>query len=108
MMSQLKEVIKKIACAGRFLTSSNFPAPKYCDTIDEIALLVCPNTHISIDIKAPTIPTAAKDSVAFSDIFPTTAVSVIDSIGSAIPEIRAGMANLLIFLRLIEAFKIES
>lgn len=31
-------------------------------------------------------------------MFPTIAVSVIDNKGSAIPEIMAGMASLLIFL----------
>ena len=52
-----------------------------------------PKTHINIDIKLPTIPTAPKDIVVFSDILPTIMVSVIDKIGSAIPEISAGIAN---------------
>ena len=60
----LSEVIKKIACAGRFFTSLNLSAPKYCDTIEEIALRVWPKTQISMDINVVTIPTAAKDSVA--------------------------------------------
>ena len=50
-------------------------------------------TQIDIDIKLPTIPTAPKEIVAFSDILPTIMVSVIDKIGSAIPEISAGIAN---------------
>ena len=44
------------------------------------------------------MPTAAKDSVAFVSILPTIAVSVIDRIGSEIPDIKAGIANLLMFL----------
>ena len=67
--------------------------PSDCDTKEEITLRVCPKTQINIDIKLPTIPTAPKDIVAFSDILPTTIVSVIDKIGSAIPEISAGIAN---------------
>ena len=47
------------------------------------------------EIKDPAIPTAAKASVGFTWIFPTMAVSVIDNSGSAIPEIIAGMASLL-------------
>lgn len=76
-------------------------APTYCETIDETALLVCPSTHISIDIKVVTIPTAAKASVAFIEMLPTIAASVSDRIGSETPEIRAGIANLFIFFRLI-------
>ena len=41
----------------------------------------------------------------FTGIFPTMAVSVIDSSGSAIPAIVAGMAKRLIALKLIEIFK---
>ena len=44
------------------------------------------------------MPTAARASVGFISMFPTMAVSVIDKKGSAIPEIMAGMASLLIFL----------
>ena len=51
-----------------------------------------------MEIKAPTIPTAARDSVALISMFPTIAVSVIERIGSAIPAIRAGIASLFIFL----------
>ena len=65
------------------------------------ALRVCPKTQISIDIKVVTIPTAAKASVGFNLTFPTMAASVRDKIGSEIPEINAGMANLLICLRAI-------
>jgi hypothetical protein len=39
------------------------------------------------------MPTAPNDTVAFSAILPTTIVSVIDKIGSAIPEINAGIAS---------------
>ena len=95
-----------MAWAGRFFTSSNLLAPKYCETIDDIALLVCPKTQISMDIKAPTIPTAAKDSVAFVSIFPTMAVSVMDRIGSETPEIKAGIASLFIFLKEMVALTI--
>ena len=104
MIRILREVMIKIAWAGKFFTSSILFAPRYCETIDEMALLVCPSTHISIEIKAPTIPTAASDSVALTSIFPTMAVSVIDNIGSEIPEIKAGMANLLICLRPMVVF----
>ena len=60
----LNDVIKKIACADKFFISPNLSAPKYWDTIDEIALRVCPKTQISIDKNEDTIPTAASDSVA--------------------------------------------
>ncbi len=61
--------------------------------MEAITLLVWPKTHISIEIKLPTIPTAPSDIVAFSGILPTIIVSVIDNIGSAIPEIKAGIAS---------------
>ena len=48
------------------------------------------------EMNDPAIPTAASASVAFTSIFPTIAVSVIDNKGSAIPEMMAGMASLLI------------
>ena len=105
LMSMLSEVMIKMACAGNDFTSSSFSAPKYCDTIEEIALRVWPSTQISIDIKVPTMPTAANASVALSCILPTTAVSVIDKIGSEIPEISAGIANLLMFFMLIACIK---
>ena len=72
--------------------------------IDEMALLICPKTQTNIEIKAPTIPTAAKLSVAFTSILPIIAVSVIDNKGSAIPAIKAGMASLLMFLKRNEEF----
>ncbi len=75
--------------------------------MDEIALLVCPRTQISIDKKAVTMPTAAKDSVAFTSILPTIAASVKDRIGSDIPEINAGIASLFICFRLIDAIKVR-
>ena len=46
-----------------------------------------------MEIKLPTMPTAPSEIVAFSSIFPTIIVSVIDNIGSAIPEIKAGIAS---------------
>ena len=101
----LNDVIKKIACAGKFFISPNLSAPKYWDTIDEIALRVCPKTQISIDKKVVTIPTAANDSVAFKFILPIIAASVKDNMGSEIPEIRAGMANLLICFSVILVLK---
>ena len=64
--------------------------------MEAITLLVWPKTHISIEIKLPTIPTAPSDIVAFSGILPTIIVSVIDNIGSAIPEIKAGIASFCI------------
>ena len=73
--------------------------------IEDIALLICPKTQTSIEIKAPTIPTAARLSVAFISIFPTIAVSVIERRGSAIPAIRAGIASVFIFLKLMSVFK---
>ncbi len=103
----LKDVTIKIACAGRLLTCSNLLAPTYWDTIDDMALRVCPNIQISIDKKADTIPTAAKDSVAFTSILPTIAASVKDKTGSDIPEISAGIASLLMFFRLIKGFKYD-
>ena len=102
IIKTLNEVIIKIACAGRFLILFSWFAPTYCDTMDEIALRVWPSTHISIDKKVVTIPTAAKASVALKSTFPTMAASVNDRIGSEIPEISAGIANLLICFRLME------
>ena len=74
--------------------------------IDEMALRVCPNTQISMERKAPTMPAAASDSIPLMGIFPTIAVSVIDSNGSAIPETVAGMARRLIFLKVTAVFDI--
>ena len=62
---------------------------------------------MSIDKKVVTIPTAAKDSVAFTSILPTTAASVNERIGSDTPEINAGMANRLIFFKLISDIKAQ-
>ena len=64
-----------------------------CAIIEAITLLVCPKTQINIEIKLPTIPTAPNEMVAFSGILPTIIVSVIDKIGSAIPDIKAGIAS---------------
>lgn len=105
IIKTLNDVIIKIACAGSDFIASRLLAPKYCDTSEEIALRVCPSTHISIDKNVVTIPTAAKDSVALISIFPTIAASVNDKIGSDTPEIKAGIANLLICLKVIAVFK---
>ena len=97
----LNVIFKKIACMGRDFISSNLPAPKYCEIIADMALRVCPKIHINIDKKVPTMPAAARDSEPFTGILPTMAVSVIDKRGSAIPAIVAGIASLLILLKLI-------
>src|SRR5690606_826265 len=102
MISTLKVVITKMACAGKSLTWSNLFAPRYCDKMEEIALRVCPKTQISIDKNVATIPTAAKDSVGFTSILPTIAASVKDKIGSDTPEINAGMAKRLMCFNEIE------
>ena len=103
----LRITIIEIAWTGKLLTSSSLLAPKYCEIIAEIADLDCPRTQINIDKKEDTIPTAAKDSVGFKLTCPTTAASVIDSIGSEIPAIIAGIANLLMFLLEIDLFKLS-
>ena len=92
-MRILQLTIMKIPCAGRDFTSSILFLPRDCETSEEMTLRVCPKTHINIDMKLPTIPTAPKEIVAFSDILPTIMVSVIDKTGSAIPEISAGIAS---------------
>ena len=71
----------------------------------EIALRVWPITQMSMDKKEPTIPAAAKDSNPSTGMFPTIAVSVIESTGSAIPEIVAGMARRLMDFRLTFVLK---
>lgn len=106
IIKTLNDVIIKIAWAGRFLTSSILFAPRYCDTMEDIALRVCPKTQISIDIKVETMPMAAKDSIGFTVMLPTIAASVSDKIGSETPEINAGMASLLICFKLILALNI--
>jgi hypothetical protein len=85
-----------IICAGKSKILSTFPAPKYCAIMAEMAERVWARIHTIAEIKDPAMPTAASASVGFKLIFPTIAVSVIDNKGSAIPEIMAGMASLLI------------
>ena len=51
--------------------------------------------------KDPTIPAAAKASIGFVSTFPIIAISVSEISGSAIPAIIAGIASLLMFLKLI-------
>lgn len=94
-----------MACAGSVFTSSNFPAPRYCEIIADMALRVCPRIQMSMDRKEPTIPAAARDSSPSTGIFPTIAVSVIESKGSAIPAIVAGIARLFMDLKLTVFFK---
>ena len=60
---------------------------------------------MSIDKKEPTMAIAPKLSLALKSIFPIRAVSVIDIRGSAMPAIKAGIASLLILLKLISVFK---
>jgi hypothetical protein len=74
----------------------------------EIALLLWARIQISMERKDPTIPTAASASVPNSGIFPTTAASVLDNTGSAIPDKIAGIASCCILLKEISvliAFK---
>ena len=104
----MKSILKKIAWAGRFFTSSSFPAPKYCEIIAEIELRVWPSTQISMDRNEPTIPAAAKDSRPSTGMLPTIAVSVMDRIGSAIPEMVAGMASWLMDFKLISVAKVNA
>lgn len=73
--------------------------------IAEMADRVCANIQNKADKKEPAIPTAARDSTGFICTLPTMAVSVIDNSGSAIPEIIAGTANLLICLKVSLGFK---
>ena len=87
------------------IRDSSFPAPRYWETKAEIALRVCPRIQMSMDKKEPTIPAAARDSKPYSGIFPTMAVSVMDSRGSAIPAIVAGIAKLMMLLKLIAVAK---
>ena len=89
----LKAILKKIAWAGKSLSSSILPAPKFWDTIAEIALRLWARIQMSIERKDPTIPTAASDSVPYSGILPTTAASVLESTGSAMPDSIAGIAS---------------
>ncbi len=84
-----------IICAGKAAISSIFFAPKYLAIMAEIAERVCAKIQTIAEINEPAIPTAASDSIGFTLILPIIAVSVIDNKGSAIPEIIAGIANLL-------------
>ena len=72
----------------------------------DIADRDCPKTHMSMDKKEETMPTAARDSVAFEEIWPTIAASVNDSIGSEIPAIMAGMASRVICWLLSVVFEV--
>jgi hypothetical protein len=88
----------KMICEGRNSMDLRSSAPKYLATMAEIAERVCARIQTIAEIKEPAIPTAARLSVPLTGKFPMMAVSVIESKGSAIPEIIAGMANLFIVL----------
>ena len=60
-----------------------------------------------MDKKVVTIPIAAKASVGLFWTLPTTAASVNDKIGSDTPAIKAGIASLFMFFKLIELLKID-
>lgn len=95
-----------MACAGRLFTSLSLFAPRYWEIIEEMAERDCPKTQISMDKKEETMPTAARETVAFKGICPTMAASVSDKIGSDTPAIMAGMASWLICLLLTLIFKV--
>lgn len=97
--TMLNKILKKMAWAGKCFTSSSFPAPRYCETMAEMELRVCPSTQMSMDKKDPTIPAAAKDSSPSTGILPTMAVSVMDNRGSAMPETVAGTARRFMLLK---------
>lgn len=101
---RLKTRLIAMICPGKVFISSRRFAPKYWDIIAEIADLVWAKTQNIADKKEPAMPTAANDSIGFVVTLPTMAVSVIESKGSAIPAIIAGIANLLIFLNVILDF----
>ena len=54
---------------------------------------------MSMDKKEPTMPAAASDSRLSVGILPTMAVSVMERIGSAMPDMVAGIANWLMVLK---------
>ena len=64
MMMMLTLTTMSIAWAGSVLISLSLPAPKYCETIEEMALLTCAKTQISMDKKEPTMATAPRLSLA--------------------------------------------
>ena len=70
--------------------------------IADMEVLVCATTQIIADKKEPTNPTAAKASTELCFKLPTIAMSVKDRIDSDIPAKIAGMANLLMSLKLME------
>lgn len=104
-IARLPRLIIAIAWIGKFSILSSLLAPTYWEIMEDIALRIWPKTQINIEINAPTIPTAAKLSVAFVSILPIIAVSVMDKRGSAIPAIKAGIASLFIFFKLISVSK---
>ena len=97
--------LNPIACGIKVLTACNLFAPKCCETIAEMAVLVCATIQIIADKKEPTKPAAAKASIECSSTLPIMAISVSDIKGSAIPAIIAGIAILLMLLKLTVVFK---
>ena len=97
-----------MAWAGKRSSSCNFPAPKCWDTMAEMALLLWAKPQTNIEMNDPTTPTAAKDSVPTTGMFPTMAASVLESTGSAMPERMAGKANCCIRLKEMSVFCMES
>lgn len=97
-----------MACAGRLFTSLSLSAPTYWEIIEEMAERDCPKTQMSMDKNEETMPTAARETVAFKGICPTMAASVSDKIGSETPAIMAGMASRLICLLDSVVFKTKS
>ena len=65
----------------------------------EMELRVWPSTQMSMDKNDPTMPAAAKDSSPSTGMLPTMAVSVMERMGSAMPEMVAGIANWLMLLK---------
>ena len=100
----LSEMLMAIICAGKVLMSLSLSAPRYWAIIAEIADRVWARIQKMADKNEPAIPTAAKDSIGLRSTLPTIAVSVIDNSGSAIPEIIAGIASLLICLKVTFGF----
>ena len=71
----------------------------------EIAVLVCATIQIIAERNEPTKPAAAKASTECSSTLPIMAISVNEINGSAIPAIIAGIAILLMLLKLTVVLK---
>ena len=99
-MSKLKPKLRSKSCGIKVFTLLIRRAPSFWDTVVDIAVLVWANIHIIADKNEPTSPIAAKDSVGFSSTPPIITKSVNEIKGSAIPAMIAGIAILLISLKL--------